>query len=100
MTEALNHYLDQRDEDYERQGEMMKLSDEMRSYETEELDRWAVKVTKLEAELADWHDRRDEKFQMYEDCKAENKALREYIPEHVLREWEYYRDAQLKEKQE
>jgi len=30
----------------------------------------------LEASLADWYDRRDEKFQMYEDCKAENEALR------------------------
>ena len=33
----------------------------------------------LEAELADWHDRRDEKFQMYEDCKAENEALRRFV---------------------
>ena len=30
---------------------MMKLSEEMRSYETGELDRWAVKVAQLEEDL-------------------------------------------------
>ena len=30
----------------------------------------------LEEELGDFRDRRDEKFQMYEDCKAENAALK------------------------
>jgi len=33
-------------------------------------------VAQLEAELGDFRDRRDEKFQMYEDCKAEYALLK------------------------
>jgi|GEM_PF-5358046 len=35
-----------------------------------------IGVAQLEEELADFRARRDERFQMYEDCKAENKALK------------------------
>ena len=38
-----------------------------------------VEVEQLEAEIGDFRDRRDENFQMYEDCIAENIALKQGI---------------------
>jgi len=40
------------------------------------LRRDAVEVAHIETALADFRDRRDERFQMYEDCKAEYAALK------------------------
>ena len=40
-------------------------------------------VAQLEAELGDFRDRRDEKFQMYEECIAENIALKQGI-QHLI----------------
>ena len=45
----------------------------------EYIEGWADEVAQLEAELGDFRDRRDERFQMYEDCKVENEALKREI---------------------
>lgn len=65
---------------------------------TGRMDSNVCPVHDLEAELADWHDRRDETFQEYEDCKAEIERLREAIgrglhvykmPERLGTDWAY-----------
>ena len=48
-----------------------ELSDEITTLQKEK--------AQLEAELGDFRDRRDERFQMYEDCKVENEALKREI---------------------
>ena len=80
MTEALNHYLDQRDEDYERQGEeeeVSRLIDDQRRYNSD-------LIAELSDEIATRQRQTDELNNIIHHLEAEKATLKRDYCELVL----------------